>query len=66
MSTNKTERWSVFEVVITGPKSGNPFTERELSGVFRSKNEEKHVMGFYDGDGVYKLRFMPSFDEKYT
>lgn len=66
MSTNKTERWSVFEVVITGPRDGNPFTERELSGVFRSKNEEKRVMGFYDGDGVYTLRFMPSFEEEYT
>ena len=49
MSTNKIERWSVFEVIIAGPSEGNPFTERELFGVVRSKNEEKHVMGFYDG-----------------
>lgn len=66
MSTNRVERWSVFEVVIAGPRDGDPFTELELSGIFRSKNEEKHVTGFYDGDGVYKLRFMPSFEEEYT
>lgn len=66
MSANTAERWGVFEVTVTGPEEGNPFTEREFSGVFRGKNEEKHVMGFYDGEGVYKVRFMPSFEGVYT
>ena len=66
MSANTAERWGVFEVTVNGPQEGNPFTEREFSGVFRSKNEEKHVTGFYDGEGVYKVRFMPSFEGEYT
>ena len=60
MSANTAERWGVFEVTVTGPEEGNPFTEREFSGVFRGKNEEKLVSGFYDGGGVYRVRFMPS------
>ena len=66
MSANTAERWGVFEVTVTGPEEGNPFTEREFSGVFRGKNEEKLVSGFYDGGGVYRVRFMPSFEGEYT
>lgn len=66
MSTNTVERWGVFEVSLTGPKEGNPFTDQEISGVFRGRSECKEVLGFYDGDGVYKLRFMPSFEGEYT
>ena len=25
-----------------------------------------HLDGFYDGDGVYKVRFMPAFEGEYT
>ena len=35
-------------------------------GNFECKNEKKTVDGFYDGDGVYKVRFMPSFTDEYT
>ena len=66
MEKNQAERWGVFEVTVSGPKDGNPFTEREFTGVFKGENEEKKVFGFYDGDGVYKLRFMPSFEGEYT
>lgn len=65
MST-QVERWGVFEVAVKGPAEGNPFTERIFSGTFRGKNEEKRVAGFYDGEGVYKLRFMPGFEGEYS
>lgn len=60
------ERWGVFTVSLNGRTDGNPFTDYQIYGTFRSPNEEKTVAGFYDGDGVYKVRFMPSFTEKYT
>ena len=54
------EKWDVLEVTVNGPKEGNPFCDQWIKGTFCCKNEKKTVDGFYDGDGVYKVRFMPS------
>ncbi len=59
-------RWGVFEVTINGPKDGNPFTDKNISGVFESATECVTCTGFYDGDGIYKVRFMPSFEGEYN
>ena len=53
------ERWGTLELSFIGPATGNPFTDVELSAVFRQDGRELLVPGFYDGDGVYKIRFMP-------
>lgn len=53
------ERWGSFEVQLEGPDSGNPFLEVELSAEFHQGGRKVPVAGFYDGDGVYKIRFMP-------
>lgn len=37
----------------------------EITGTFTSKSESKTVKGFYDGEGVYRVRYMPSFAEEY-
>lgn len=55
------ERWGVFELCLKGPSEGNPFVEQWLRGSFLGKNEQVSVNGFYDGDGIYRIRFMPSF-----
>ena len=60
------EKWGIFEVTISGPKEGNPFVISGSKAHFCCKNEKKTVDGFYDGDGAYKVRFMPSFTDKYT
>lgn len=60
------ERWSFIEVTMDGKTNGNPFTDYSIWGTFSSKNETKRVSGFYDGDGTYIVRFMPSFVEAYT
>ena len=59
------ERWSVFEISAPGKTEGNPFTDYTVTATFVGKNESVTVDGFYDGDGVYKARFMPSFDGEY-
>ncbi|WP_251387469.1 DUF5605 domain-containing protein [Mediterraneibacter agrestimuris] len=61
----KAERWGIWEITVQGPSEGNPFTEQSISVELCSKNEKKSVDGFYDGEGIYKARFMPSFAELY-
>ena len=60
------EKWGIFEVTVSGPKEGNPFCDQWIKGTFCCKNEKKTVDGFYDGDGTYRVRFMPSFIDEYT
>ena len=60
------ERWCAYEVSVPGRADGNPFTDYSISGLFKGKNEEVAADGFYDGGGVYKVRFMPSFEGDYT
>ena len=42
----------------------NPFVDYKIHGTFTGKHETVTVDGFYDGEGVYKVRFMPSFAER--
>ena len=59
VSQSGIERWRVFETTIEGNARGNPFTEVQLSGVFTNGQHKNTVQGFYDGKGLYKIRFMP-------
>lgn len=66
MKFNKmVQRWGIFEFSVEGPQSGNPFAKHHISGVFTGENEQKTAEGFYDGNGIYIVRFMPSFQGKY-
>ena len=60
------ERWGMLEVSFRGPEEGNPFTDYPVSGTFTGKNEQVRADGFYDGSGIYKVRFMPSFEGEYS
>lgn len=60
------EKWEVFEVGCTGPSDRNPFVIYQIQGTFTGKNESVTVDGFYDGEGAYKVRFMPSFEGEYN
>ncbi|MGN0204969.1 MAG: DUF5060 domain-containing protein [Coprococcus sp.] len=60
------ERWGVFEIALKGREDGNPFTDYSIKGTFRNEQETVNVHGFYDGDGIYKVRFMPSFEGEYN
>ncbi|TFW31039.1 DUF5060 domain-containing protein [Massilia horti] len=53
------EKWGTIEIELAGPSTGNPFMEVELSAVFRQGQRQLQATGFYDGDGKYKIRFMP-------
>jgi hypothetical protein len=52
-------QYDVFEVSLKGPSSGNPFVDVQLKATFSLEQRTVTVDGFYDGDGSYKIRFMP-------
>ena len=58
-------KWGIQEVTVNGPQEGNPFTEHWIRGCFRGKSETVEAEGFYDGEGRYLVRFMPSFEGEY-
>ena len=53
------EQWGQFEVRLSGPSSGNPFVDVQLTATFTQGKDKRTVTGFYDGDGIYRVRFMP-------
>ena len=56
------EKWGQWEQSWTGPMSDNPFTDVVLTVELRCPlaSASTTVRGFYDGEGLYKARFMPS------
>jgi len=55
----RVERWGLGELVLEGPREGNPFRDIQLNAEFQYMHRVVSVDGFYDGDGLYRLRFMP-------
>src|SRR5690242_12145313 len=53
------EQWGIFELALNGPTNGNPFTDVKFSARFAQGTNSIKADGFYDGDGVYRVRFMP-------
>jgi hypothetical protein len=60
------ERWDVFELSLPGPSAGNPFIEIEFSAVFQNGDQTFEPEGFYDGNGIFKIRFMPNQEGVWT
>ena len=54
-----TEKWDFFEISLKGPSKGNPYREVKLSATFSNADKTIEIEGFYDGEGIYKIRFMP-------
>jgi Domain of unknown function (DUF5060)/Protein of unknown function (DUF4038) len=66
--TAPVERWGIYEIVLEGPSERlarrgasalNPFTDVAVSARFRRGTRMIDVKGFYDGEGMYRIRFMP-------
>ncbi len=53
------EQWGVFEIALNGPTNGNPFLDVTLSVRFTRGETAIVANGFYDGDGIYRVRFLP-------
>jgi hypothetical protein len=53
------EQWGIFEIAFNGPTNGNPFLDVRLSARFTQGDSAVEASAFYDGDGIYRVRFMP-------
>lgn len=60
------EKWGTFEVTLSGPNSGNPYREVSVSANFTRNGTTRNIRGFYDGNGVYRVRFMPEQEGAWT
>jgi hypothetical protein len=60
------QRWDLFELTLSGPTSGNPFLDVQFSATFRHQHRDVEVDGFYDGGGVFKIRFSPDAEGEWT
>lgn len=65
-SAPKIEQWNRFEITLNCPYSGNGFTDVQLTATFSNRDTSIVVPGFYDGDGLFKIRFMPASLGKWT
>jgi hypothetical protein len=66
MSLPNVEKWGLFEAAFAGPADGNPFRDVAFDAVFSLNAREVRVPGFYDGDGTYRVRFMPDSEGEWT
>jgi Domain of unknown function (DUF5605)/Domain of unknown function (DUF5060)/Protein of unknown function (DUF4038) len=63
VSQSTIEQWGIFEFSLKGPTNGNPFLDTPFSAQFTfdyADSSATEITGFYDGDGTYRVRFMPS------
>jgi len=59
LNSDLIERWGIFELPLKGPSGGNPFVDVKLSAEFKQNSRVLEPEGFYDGNGLYRIRFMP-------
>ncbi|MCR8630524.1 DUF5605 domain-containing protein [Paenibacillus radicis (ex Xue et al. 2023)] len=65
-NVNEVERWGLFELSLRGTVEGNPFQDVQLEAQFQHKHRIVKVEGFYDGNDMYKIRFMPDTEGVWT
>ncbi len=66
MTAMQIEKWDTFEAEFSGPDTGNPFLDVSLEAIFQKGSREVRVPGFYDGNGTYKVRFMPDDEGEWS
>jgi hypothetical protein len=53
------EKWEFFELSLSHQYPGNPFLDVTLAATFTHAERRVDVDGFYDGEGIFKIRCMP-------
>lgn len=60
------EKWGIHETTLPGPADGNPFADTTLTAEYTHGHRTVAVDGFYDGEGEYRIRFMPDTEGEWT
>lgn len=61
-----TPKWGMFELTLKGSEAGNPFIGVDFRASFEKGSKRYEAEGFYDGAGVFKVRFMPDEEGEWT
>jgi len=56
----KIVQWEQFRLDFSHVPEGNPYTDDSIHAVFTHQEKKYTVEGFYRGDSVYQVRFMPT------
>jgi Domain of unknown function (DUF5605)/Protein of unknown function (DUF4038)/Domain of unknown function (DUF5060) len=56
---SRSEQHQPAEITLLGPSHGNPFVDVDLTAELTLGTHRVRAGGFYDGDGRYRLRFLP-------
>ncbi len=59
-------QYEMFELELKGKEPEGSFVDIDLEAVFSCEGECKAVKGFYAGNGIYKVRFLPEKAGTYT
>jgi hypothetical protein len=59
-SNKKTSQWDHTEIILEVDFAGNPYQDVQLSAFFKKGDQQIEILGFYDGDNQWKIRFMPT------
>jgi hypothetical protein len=59
LAAQQVEQWNRFEIEMKHVYSGNSFRDINLTAKFTHKDTSYVVDGFFDGNGIFKIRFMP-------
>ena len=60
------KQYETFELTFSGRILSEDYADIPLTAVFSCGSQTKTVQGFYDGDGLYKVRFLPEEPGAYT
>ena len=61
--TKSVEKWGVFGFCSGEPPMATRFWSAVSLRNLTTRTQDRQW--FYDGNGIYKVRFMPSFEEEY-
>ena len=59
-------QYETFELSLRGPELSDNWAQADVKAEFTHNDETVTVPGFYAGDGVYKVRFLPMEAGEYT
>ncbi len=53
------KQYKTFELVFHGEVLKDAWAQADITAVFTCGEDQVRVKGFYDGEGIYKVRFLP-------
>jgi hypothetical protein len=54
-----TRQYETLELTYSGPKLQDDLVHTDMKAVFQLNGRQTECMGFYAGDGIYKVRYLP-------